>query len=286
MFGYIRPLQSELKVRELERFKACYCGLCHALGREYGLAARLMLNYELVFLAMLLWTPDDNPVIKLRRCIAGPFRKRRYCCRNASLDTCAGYSVILSWWKLQDTLNDEHFIKSIPHRVASLFLSGAYKKAVRNYPEFDGKVREEVAKLAEYEELSGHSLDGAADKFAQIISAAAPELSPESVRRPMLEFLYHLGRWIYIVDACDDYSEDIKKGRYNAVAVRFPPESGIIPEEGTVRLKTTLSHSNNLLCLAFELLPENTWSDIIRNMIYLGMPDVIERVIGQLRVES
>ena len=273
-------MQGELKVRELERFKACYCGLCHALGKKYGLPARFVLNYELVFLAMLLWDENDMPVIKRRRCIASPCRKKRYCAGNPTLDKCAGYTVILTWWRLRDTLADESFIKTIPHRMVLLVLAGAYKKAALEFPEFAGRVLEEVADLSEYEARDGASLDGAADKFAHILCAAAPESAQDNIRRPMLELLYHLGRWIYIIDACDDYKDDTGSGRYNPVAARFHNVQGDVPDNRQELLKKTLTHSNNLLCLAFELLPENTWAEIIRNMIYLGMPDVCERVLN------
>ena len=290
MFGYIRPLQGELKVRELERFKAGYCGLCHALGKKYGFASRFILSYELVFLAMLLWGDDEPVEIKRRRCIASPLRTRRYCKSNGALDACAGYSVILTWWKLRDTISDESFIKAIPHRMFSLILSRAYKNASSDYPEFNRRVREELSSLAEYE--SGHepSIDGAADKFALMIQAAAPEISPDSVRRPMQELLYHLGRWIYIMDACDDFERDVKTGKYNPLLALYPQESGKFSDAGKLsdacklsdecvtRLKTTLAHSNNLLSSAFELLPENVWSRIVSNMIYLGMPDACSRV--------
>ncbi|WP_369015126.1 DUF5685 family protein, partial [Klebsiella pneumoniae] len=39
---------------EKDRFRAAYCGLCHTLGREYGFAARFLLNYDFTFLAVLL----------------------------------------------------------------------------------------------------------------------------------------------------------------------------------------------------------------------------------------
>jgi len=279
VFGYIRPLQGELRVRELERFKACYCGLCHALGKKYGLPARFILSYELVFLSMLLWDPGDMPVIGKKRCFASPCKKRRYCAMNPSLDVCAGYSVILTGWKLRDTIADESFFRTIPHRLALLALSGAYKKASREFPEFDKKVREEVTDLAKFEAHGENSLDEAADKFAQILCALSPESAQNSIRRPMLELLYHLGRWVYIMDACDDYMDDITRKRYNPALSRYPPESGRIPEDGMTRLKATLIHSNNLMCLAFELLPENSWSEIIRNMVYLGMPDMCESVL-------
>lgn len=278
MFGYIRPLQGELKVRELERFKACYCGLCHALGKNYGLSARFILNYELVFLAMLLWDEDEPVTIKRKRCVASPFVKKRYCAGSFALDACAGYSVILTWWKLRDTIADESFFKSFPHRLACLKLSGAYKKAVRDFPEFDSRVRAELTSLSGYESEPSASLDGAADKFANILVAIVTDKMPDIKRRPMLELLYHTGRWIYIADACDDYCGDAKTGSFNPVLSTYPSDDGKLPEKAVSRLKTTLTHSNNLVSSAFELLPENPWSQINQNLIYLGMPDACDRI--------
>ena len=285
MFGYIRPLQGELKVYELERFKACYCGLCHALGKRYGLAARFVLNYELVFLVMLLWGRADELDIKRGLCIASPCRKKSYCAGNEAFDMCAGYSVILAWWKLRDTIADEAFLKTIPHRLASLVISGAYKKAAREFTGFDGKAREEIAALTEYEKGFSKSLDGAADKFAGMLTAAIPESMQGNDRRVMKELLYHTGRWIYIIDAYDDYKDDLKTGRYNAVAARFSTDepgsgcAGELPDVADERLRTTLSHSNNLLCAAFELLPENVWTRVVANIIYMGMPYACDRVL-------
>jgi len=278
MFGYIRPLQGELKVRDLERFKACYCGLCHTLGKKYGLASRFILSYELVFLAMLMWREDEQADIRRKRCIASPFLRKRYCTRNDTLAICAGYNVILTWWKIKDTISDERFLKTIPYRMLAVILSGAYRKASREFPDFDSCVRKEIAALESYERQEEKSLDGAADKFAQILSAAAPESMPDKKRRPLLLLLYHLGRWIYIIDACDDYQRDAGIGRFNPVAALYPPELGKLPEDSAQRLKTTLTHSNNLLCSAFELLPGNAWSQIVSNVIYLGMPDTCSQV--------
>jgi len=199
--------------------------------------------------------------------------------RTRALEICAGYTVILTYWKLRDSITDESFIKGIPYRLAALTLRRAYKKAAMDYPAFSSKMKEEMTNLAEYEHSSGHSLDQAADKFSKILEAAVPDGFPDSKRRPLLELLYHLGRWIYIIDACDDYSCDARAGLFNPIAGRFPPDADKIPASGAERLKITLTHSNNLLCSAFELLPENTWTEIVRNIIYLGMPYICEQVL-------
>ncbi len=54
MFGYVRPLKGDLRVREYESFKAVFCGLCHSLSKNCGFAARFIVNYDLAFMAVLL----------------------------------------------------------------------------------------------------------------------------------------------------------------------------------------------------------------------------------------
>ena len=54
MFGYVMANRPELKIREYDRYRAYYCGLCRALKKEYGLLGRLTLNYDMTFLVMLL----------------------------------------------------------------------------------------------------------------------------------------------------------------------------------------------------------------------------------------
>ena len=50
MYGYVRPVKGELKIREYEYFRAAYCGLCEALKRRCGLLARFVVNYDLTFM--------------------------------------------------------------------------------------------------------------------------------------------------------------------------------------------------------------------------------------------
>jgi hypothetical protein len=279
MFGYVRPVKEELKVREFEQFKACYCALCHTLGSKYGATARFVLNYDFTFLAMLLWKEGEAPVYTKKRCAASPCRKKTCCASADALDTCAAYSVILAWWKIRDTIEDESFFKSLRERFAALFVSGAYKKASREYPDFAEEVRASITELSALEKTKGKSLDGLADCFARITKAASSVIGDEAKRRMLEQLLYHTGRWIYILDACDDLTEDFKAGRYNPVAERFSITDGVLTPEAKGTLETTLTHSMNLTGAAFELMPHSAWTEISRNIIYLGMPEVLRRVL-------
>jgi hypothetical protein len=282
VFGYVRPVKGELKVREFELFKACYCGLCHSLGRHYGAVSRLVLNFDFVFLAMLIWEGADAPEFEYKRCPASPLVKKRCCAPSGALDRCAGYSVILAYWKLRDNMGDETFFKRLAAGVAALFLLGPYRKARRLYGAFDGSVRVALGELAgiEASNTAGASLDGAADKFAHILCSAA-EAAPDGRRRALEQLLYHTGRWIYIADACDDIAPDAKRGRYNPVASLFGSETaGTLDGGQKERMRLTLAHSANLAGAAFELMDETAWAPIIRNILSQGMPCVCTAVLS------
>ena len=47
MFGYVLINKPELKIREFEKYRSYYCGLCHALNDKYGVFGRLTLNYDM-----------------------------------------------------------------------------------------------------------------------------------------------------------------------------------------------------------------------------------------------
>lgn len=63
MFGYVRPVLDRLDKEQRETYQSAYCGLCHALGERHGWLARLTLQYDFTFLAIVLTAGDakTNP---------------------------------------------------------------------------------------------------------------------------------------------------------------------------------------------------------------------------------
>jgi hypothetical protein len=281
MFGYVVPMSPELKVRELERFKSCYCGLCRAIGKNYGIASRFILNYDFVFLAMLLWGESDAPTIKSRRCIAHPCAKKSCCESTPALETCAGYSVILAYNKLRDTVADEGFFKSAAARLWLLTLYPAYRKSRRDYPEFDKSVRSHLQKLADIEKSGADSLDMAADTFASILASASCGLADIPRRRAMEQLLYHTGRFVYIIDAVDDFAGDFDKKRYNPVARRFDLHGRVMSDDALQSVRVTLNLSLSMISSSLMLLPENDWRAVLENIVYLGLQSTAERVLAK-----
>ncbi len=280
MFGYVRPLKDELKVRDWEAYQAVYCGLCHNLGRRYGMLARMLLNYDFVFLVMLLDQSEERPVIQRKRCIACPLRGKPSCGAGQALDIAADESVILTYWKLRDNVEDHSFLQGLPARILSRLLRRSYRKAAARRPDFDGQVVANLEALQVLEREESPSLDRTADTFARILQSAYPYTGQADQDRAVAQLLYHVGRWIYLLDAWDDLGEDKAAGDYNPVAARWPQGAESHAED----LRITLRHSLNLAISAYGLAQFGYWGGILENILYLGLPMVEGAVFsGQWR---
>ena len=76
MFGYVIA-NKEIMTQEQElRYKACYCGLCHALKKRHGSLSRVTLTYDMTFLVLLLnsmYEPEES--CGTGRCFMHPVRR-------------------------------------------------------------------------------------------------------------------------------------------------------------------------------------------------------------------
>lgn len=269
MFGYVRPSDDRLTPADRETFRAAYCGLCHALGARYGLVGRMILNYDLTFLAMVL--SDGAGEMCAKRCAVHPMRRRCCVAGDPALDAAADMSVILTCWQLRDGVADHGFWGGLKYRIASALLYPAYRRARERRPRFDAGTQAHLAELAALERDRCASLDAPADAFAKLLALAAEEVSDPVRRRVTAQLLYHLGRWVYLVDAADDLRADIKSGGYNPLALRFTPKDGALAPADSEALALTLDGSVRTMAAAFELLPETKYTPVLRAAVYEGL---------------
>ena len=276
MFGYVRPILDRLDEGQRDAYQSAYCGLCHTMGRRHGFLARFTLQYDFTFLAILLSAEERSGRPLCRRCPAHPLRRPRACLSGEQMDTAADQSMILTYYKLSDDVDDHNAVTGLPYRFLRWLFRRAYRLAAQAQPEFDAQVREGLSRLRQLEKEHSPELDRAADAFARILasaSAAYPEGS--LMRRTLGELLYHLGRWIYLMDAWDDLEEDKKRGRYNPLDARF---QGRAPEEKEY-LNTTAVHSVRLAGAAANLMDLGAWTPVVENVLYLGLPAVQSAVM-------
>ena len=107
MFGYVAANLHDLSEAEQRRYRAAYCGLCHALHERFGNLSRFSLTYDMTFLTLLLgslYEPEERA--GQMRCVLHPAKPHQYV-RTQFSDYAADLSVVLAYHKCLDDWHDD-----------------------------------------------------------------------------------------------------------------------------------------------------------------------------------
>lgn len=280
MFGYVKPYNPELRVRELEEYKAVYCGLCKQLGRSFGVFARFTLSYDFAFLAMLKTALDSEicPETERCACIAHPFCKRIRVRENAAMQMTARAAMISVYYKLLDDRADEGFFRRIGAALLLPFAKRARRKALAFA---DGAAADEAAAKmsaaqAQLEAEKCQIPDAAAEPTANFLAAVLKNCAATAEQAAVLErFGYLLGRYVYLCDALDDLEDDRRRGRYNP----FLYAGG----EAAIAAKNALFLTTAELSDDFDLLELHRYEGILENIIRIGLRAEVIRIEKKLK---
>lgn len=271
MFGYIRPLEAQLRVCELEEYRAVYCGLCRTLGKRFGPFARAALSFDFVFITMLaLSLKDDAPAFSKHACPFFPVKKRPHLeiCEEAEL-ACDELLLLLRE-SCNDKIADESTLRSLPWRIVSPAVNLSSRTAASRRPEIDVLCREMTVSQALAEADPDAAVDAACDPTATAMSKLLSMLSDDENEVRILRRLgYMLGRFIYLCDAVDDLEKDREKGAFNPFISRDDKEYQ----------RNTLQMTIAEACAAYDLLSPRYFKGILDNIIFLGLQNTAERLL-------
>ena len=251
MFGYVRPVEKELLVKEQEFYRATYCGICR-----------------------MAYIPDGELSGGRGRCIAHPLKKRNILSENSALVYTVRAFAILTYYKTEDDMTDEGASKRLLVGMSRPVVRGARRRA--DMERLDGVAREKLAAIRELERAGCPSVDEPASLFGELLGEIFAEgLSGEGAV-VMREVGYRLGRFIYAADAAEDYPEDYARGRYNPFVLSYGTPTLTKSARETVRCALLLECRD--LEAAINLIPfgkKRTVEGIVRNIIYLGLTERI-----------
>lgn len=286
MFGYVRIRKAELLVRQYEDYGGVYCSLCRRLGRDYGVLSRLFLNYDCTFysLVFLAAAQPPCPAAQKGRCVVNPLKRCVFFDeRQKIFEGAAAFTVLLTYYKIRDDLADSGFWRSLPRRLALPAAALAKRKAEKRFPALGRRVRGAMESQSEVERLPQPGIDQCAEPTAGLLAEffSSEEFSgiqPESsCGRVLRQVGYYLGRWTYLMDAADDLEEDIRSGAFNPLArkfrldrVNFKENYGAVRTYANQLLNETLAR----LGAAADLLDMNRLGPVVRNVIFLGLPQM------------
>lgn len=261
MFGYVTANESELKVKDFNKYKAYYCGLCQSLKNKYGALGQMTLTYDMTFLVMLLNSLYECETKQSKhRCMVHPVNKR-VMLNNEITEYAADMNLILAYYHLKDDWEDEKKISGLAGKTA---LKRKVEKLVKSYPRQSKAIERELKNLGEYEKANVMEIDYPAGCFGRLMAEMLvyKEDCWEEILRNMG---FYLGKFIYIMDAYDDLEKDKKEGNYNPLTELS--EQGDCEEKCREMLFMMMGE-----CSAeFEKLPCVLDVDILRNIIYDGV---------------
>lgn len=257
MFGYVKIVEDELLVKQHKLYKNCYCALCKQIGC-YSQAARLLLSYDMTFLALL-----QEPIIPdlQKHCKGKWHRHCKKCAGDKKLQYCAAVSIILQYQKLQDDVIDG----KKGRRLIQLAIQKGFMRAKHDYPEIEASISESMAALLDLEKESCNDFEMLEASFCSMFSNMfynAPYRDEYADIKA--EIAYHVAAWIYLFDMVQDYEEDRKTGNFNVLLIKEP---GAARNELNNRLIMHLEKAEQLC----GVLPYNDNTAIIQNVITLGL---------------
>ncbi len=289
MFGYVKTYTPELKVGEYEYYRGAYCGLCRAMGKCTGQCSRMTLSYDFAFLALIrIALSGEQTDFCRKRCFVHPLRKKKMMKNNPQLEYCAYAAALLTYHKLSDDISDESGKKKLLALISRPMASSMRRSAIKKggLEELDKVISEKLSELSAFEDSREASVDTPAEIFGALLSKIV-SFGFEGTQLKIAENIgRHVGRWIYITDAADDFFEDVRKQRYNPFALLYGDsiserERGLIADA----LKNELCDAERAVDL-IDFEDRGMLEGIIRNVFYLGMPHTVKTVLSADDKES
>lgn len=281
MIGYIRIFKPEMKYKEFLLYNAYYCGICKSLGDRYGLVYRNLINYDAVFISILLDSIEGSfASLENFRCVLHPLKKKYRCITSKNIDYAADLTVLMTQMKLKDNIIDDNDFLSKSIQV--LLKKGFYKSAV-NLGEIKNEIKKHLNNLQILENKKSSNIDEVSACYGSIIGEILKNGCIKSEYANDLKWIgFHLGKWIYMADAWTDMEEDEKKKSYNPFLTRFNYNSinfNIFKSNIKDRAEFLMMTSLDEITVAFDKIENIVNSGIIKNILYEGLFNLTKNLL-------
>ncbi len=263
MFGYININQKIMTEEDKKAYRAYYCGLCRRLKSSCGAKGQMLLNYDMTFLVVLLTGlyELDNEVSEIT-CALHP-TKRKTLWINEATDYAADMNVILAYHNLIDDWKDD---KSYSKKAFAKMLDKDYARIVQNYPRQAAAIEEYMKKTEDAEGRGEKNLDAVAGLSGEMLGEVFCWREDEWARE-LRTLGFYMGKFIYLMDAYEDYDADMQKGVYNPLILQMKERD----EDMDTFIRLLLTSMMSECAKSFERLPILLHADILRNVLYSGV---------------
>ena len=256
MFGFASVNPERLTEEQRRHYRAVYCGLCRALGKEGPAYARMALTYDFVLPILVLSDLHGEPFDEGRiRCGVHPFR-RHQTRTNRFTSYAADMNLLLAYYKFDDDLRDDG--GAVNRLKTALFRQEALRLSAK-YPVQSAAIRDCLTALSAMEAANDLRPDLPAAAFGVLLGTVFA-LGSETQREALFAFGSALGRAVYLMDAAVDLQADLRKRRYNPlVKLGFAASEALLEQE----LASCME--------ALKQLPRGENREIVENVLLSGI---------------
>ena len=258
MFGYVMANGGELDKAQQTRYSAVYCGICRNIRLSASQPARLGLQYDMTFLALLLmslYEPEET--VGKHACMIHPLRRWT---DNEYIRYAADMNILLAYYKCVDDQQDEG---SFAAKAMAGFFGKALPEIQQRYPRQCRAVEDGIAQLNRLEAAGCDNPDEAAGCFGRLMGQLFV-YREDMWSQTLYRLGFSLGRFIYLADAAVDYRRDKKKNRYNPFLAAGQEEDYNTWEEYLVLAMGRCTEE-------FERLPLVQDKKLLDNILYSGI---------------
>lgn len=276
MFGYIVPDKANLYIKDFQVYNAFYCSLCKALSREGNQLTRLSANYDATFFDIFIHAILRKEVaIKSETCMIAMKKKNVAKIDDLTIRV-ADVAVLLLYYSLTDDILDGK--KS--RRIIRTSFALRTRKAKKREPIINTIIEESYKKLRELEKEQCTNIDKVSDTSAKMLQDITCQFKTLSYEES--NFIYNIGKLIYLFDAVDDVEEDTKNKSYNPVILSYgscvDKKEYLNEHKDEVSFLLNSAYSRIVEC--YDKMEIIEFEGILSNIIYLGIRNQIDTVLS------
>ena len=270
-------------MKYINEYKTLYCTVCYGLRKHFGFLSTAFLKFESVFLYALLDGIISNCEWKkvTFKCTTNPFKRIEADVNDQLLEYVSFINYSLVLLKIADNCKDSN---NIIYKILHYFL-----KKKKRYLKLQTKYNITSKLNCLYDELYNLEITNSKnfDDCSKTMGAILYEIvnnyllyNNSETDENILILAEHLGMWIYLIDAFDDFYYDIKRKSFNPL-FSFSFETDTF--EGQQRclksgeLMLTMMSANisqiidNILILRHD--------EIIKNIVKYGLNATSQKII-------
>lgn len=276
MIGYLKPNFKNFSKKQKKIYKTFYCGLCKAIKKQYNYLGILSLSYEMTaFLILLYGLKKEEYRTFLGSCTISPFVPVSYVDYfRDDFSLAAHISLTIIYYEIKDNLEDIggikwNFINTLfrkkgKHSVDSLNLYNGYYNYNNEFEKYYNTEKKSNITFDEIIETEGN--------LVQILFDPLTKYQDKSTTNLLSRLSFLLGQWIFLIDACDDLSDDKKTGNFNPIL--------LVEDYGEIVGK--INSINNEVSNIINQLPLWHYTDLIDLIFVKTMKETSKKTFPKL----